>query len=165
VGGRRRWVVGAGGWSAQLSGNRPFFWGEWSTQLGGQRSWVVGAAGWSAQVDGRGSWVIIDLFSEVRARLQQVLARIGASEVVSEVFLPDPASGCQSNRRVVLRKPKWCQNINTLNKFKTLLQSSSFLLSILFILLSIFFLLLSIFSCQNFDNSELLRVQDLIWSS
>jgi hypothetical protein len=25
VGGRRRWVVGAGGWSAQLSGNRPFF--------------------------------------------------------------------------------------------------------------------------------------------
>jgi hypothetical protein len=143
--GRRRWVVGAGGWSAQLSGNRSFFWGEWSTQLGGRHRWVVGAGGWSAQVGGRRRWVIgadgwstqlggqrswvvnaagwstqlggqrswvigadgwsviIDLFSEVRARLQQVLAQIGASKRVSEGFLPDSASGCQSNRRVVLR--------------------------------------------------------------
>jgi hypothetical protein len=76
---------------------------------------------WSAQMGGRRRWVMIHLFpeaihlfSEMRARLQQVLARIGASEGVSEGFLPVSVSGCQSNRRVVLREPKWCQNISTL---------------------------------------------------
>ncbi len=103
VGGRRRWVVGAGGWSAQVGGRRSWVVIDLFSDVSGQRSWVVNAAGWSAQLGGRRSWVVIDLFSEMRAHLQQVLARIGASEGVNEGFLPDSASECQSNRRVVLR--------------------------------------------------------------
>ncbi len=70
-----------------------------SSDVSGQRSWVVNAAGWSTQLGGQRRWVV----GAGGWSLQQVLARIGASEGVNEGFLPDSASECQSNRRVVLR--------------------------------------------------------------
>jgi hypothetical protein len=63
----------------------------WSAQMGGRRRWVVGAAGWSTR------WMVIDLFLEMRARLQQMLARIGTNRG----FLPDLASRCQCNRSMM----------------------------------------------------------------
>ncbi len=66
---------------------------------------VDDSAEWLTRVSSRRGWVAIDFFLEVRARLQQMLARIGSSGG----FLPDSTSVCQSNRRVLAddnRRPR-----------------------------------------------------------